>query len=424
MAEGATGKGAMATVDGTISWAGAQQTILGCLQPLPAEAAPLDQALGRVTAEQLLAGEDVPPFTNSAMDGFAVQTADLQRIAPGQQVRLQVLADLPAGRTASVQVGPGQAVRIMTGAPLPDGADCVVPVEDTASCGEQVAVLRTQQQGANVRQAGEDIRSGTVLLEAGTVLRPAELGLLASVGCGRVAVHRVPRVAVVTTGDELCGPDEPLAPGRIRDSNSTTMSAQVRQCGAAPLLFPRVPDTRLAVRTALEEALGQADVVLTSGGVSMGEYDFVKEVLAELGARPLFWRVAQKPGHPLAFWLLDGRPVFGIPGNPVSTMICLEVYVRPALRRMMGHRQLFRPERDGVLVEGYRKRADGRLHFLRVRVEELHGLLLARSTGPQGSGILTSMARANGLALIPEEIREIEPGHAVRLQLTELPEDH
>lgn len=410
--------------DEPMRWDRARQAILDAAAPLAPIQVPLEGALGRVLAATIEAGEDVPPFTNSAMDGFAVQAGDLAGASAESPALLEVVADLPAGCAASTPVRAGQAVRIMTGAPLPDGADCVVPVENTAGAGRHVQVLRHFERGANIRKAGEDLRRGCRVLEAGTVLRPAELGLLATLGRGRVAVYPAVRVAVLTTGDELVGPDEPLRPGQIRDANTTTMSAQIRQFGGVPLLYPRVRDTREAVRAALRDALGRADVLLTSGGVSMGEYDFVKQVLAELGARTVFWRVAQKPGLPLAFWLLDGKPVLGLPGNPVSTMICMEEYVRPALRRLMGHRLLFRPERPASLADGYRRRADGRLHFLRVQAEEGEGGLTARIAGPQGSGILSSMALANALALIPAETREVPPGGTVQLQLTELPEDH
>jgi molybdopterin molybdotransferase len=312
----------------------------------------------------------------------------------------------------------------MTGAPLPDGADCIVPVEETDAGTAQVEIRRSVAAGAHIRRAGEDVQAGASLLEAGTVLRPAELGLLAAVGSSTVAVHPAPRVGIITTGDELAGPSEPLRPGQIRDTNSTTMAAQVRAFGGTPLLYPRIHDTRAAVREAVEEAIQRSDLVLTSGGVSVGEYDFVKAVLAEMGARPVFWRVAQKPGNPLAFWLLDGKPVLGIPGNPVATLVCLELYARPALRRMMGFGRLFRPERQARLVDGYRGRADGRWHFLRVQVQADGDGLVARVTGAQGSAILSSMTAANALALVPPNTTEIPPLSPVQVQLIELPEDH
>lgn len=404
--------------------AAAMQAILASTAVLPPVRLPLEQALGRVLAASIRAGESVPPFTNSAMDGYAVRAQDLVDAAPTRPVHLQVLADLPAGNRSDLTVGPGQAIRIMTGAPLPARADCIVPVEETDAGTTQVEIRRIVAVGAHVRRAGEDVQVGAPLLEAGTVLRPAELGLLAAVGCSQVSVHPAPRVGIITTGDELAGPGESLGPGQIRDTNSTTMTAQVRAFGGVPLLFPRVRDSRAAVREAIEEAVQRGDLVLTSGGVSVGEYDFVKTVLAEMGARPVFWRVAQKPGNPLAFWLLRNKPVLGIPGNPVATLVCLEVYVRPALRRMMGHDRLFRPERQARLADGYHGRADGRQHFLRVQVQEDGDGLVARITGPQGSAILSSMAAANALALVPPNTTEIPPLGSVSVQLTELPEDH
>lgn len=402
----------------------ALQAILSCTGLLSPVRLSLDQALGRVLAEPVQAGESVPPFTNSAMDGYAARAQDLVDAAPTRPVRLQVLADLPAGKRSDLVVGPGQAIRIMTGAPLPAGADCIVPVEETDAGTAQVEIRRRVATGAHVRRAGEDVQAGDPLLEAGTVLRPAELGLLAAVGCSRVNVHPAARVGIITTGDELAGPGEALLPGQIRDTNTTTMAAQVRAFGGVPLLYPRVRDSRAAVREAVEEAIQRSDLVLTSGGVSVGEYDFVKAVLAEMGARPVFWRVAQKPGNPLAFWLLRDKPILGIPGNPVATLVCLELYVRPALRRMMGHGRLFRPEHRARLADGYRGRADGRQHFLRVQVQEGGDGLVARVTGPQGSAILSSMAAANALALIPPDVAEIPPSGPVQVRLTELPEDH
>jgi molybdopterin molybdotransferase len=400
------------------------QAILSCTDLLPPVRLPLELGLGRVLSAPVQAGESVPPFTNSAMDGYAARAQDLSAATLTRPVRLQVLADLPAGKRSDLTVGPGQAVRIMTGAPLPAGADCVVPVEETDAGTAQVEIRRALAAGFHVRRAGEDVQAGDPLLDTGTVLRPAELGLLAAVGCSQVSVHPAARVGIITTGDELAGPGEVLLPGQIRDTNSVTMAAQVRAFGGVPLLYPRVRDTRAAVREAVEEAVQRSDLVLTSGGVSVGEYDFVKAVLAEMGARPVFWRVAQKPGNPLAFWVLHGKPVLGIPGNPVATLVCLELYVRPVVRRLMGHGRLFRPERQARLADGYRGRADGRQHFLRVQVQEREDGLVAQITGPQGSAILSSMAAANALALIPPDVAEIPPLGQVQVQLTELPEDH
>lgn len=399
--------------------------ILERAAPLPAEERDLDDALGRVLAEEVAAAEDLPPFANSAMDGFAVRAADVAGAGAERPVALRVLADAPAGTVVAARVGPGTAVRIMTGARMPAGADAVVPVEHTAGAGDTVRVLRPVRAGGNVRLAGEDVRAGEVVLPRGAVLRPAELGLLAAVGRPRVRVVRAPLVAVVTTGDELVAAGEAPGPGRVRDANIHSLCAQAWAAGAMPVPFPRVRDTRGAVQDALVQAWGAADVIVTNGGVSVGEWDHVKAVLEELGAARVFWGVRQKPGKPMAFWEWNGKPVLGLPGNPVSCMVCFEEYVRPALRRMMGHAWLHRPVRTAALAEGFVKEAgDPRTHFLRVVAREREGRLVATATGPQGSGILSSMVRANALAVIPAGSGGVPPGGEVRLHMTELPEDH
>jgi molybdopterin molybdotransferase len=279
--------------------------------------------------------------------------------------------------------------------------------------------------GVNVRGMGEDMKDGAVVLTAGTVLRPGEVGVCAAAGHATVAVLPRARVAVLTTGSELVDAAQVPGPGQIRDANAHSLRAQVAAMGAIPVVFNRVPDTREAVRSALESALAQTDVVLTNGGVSVGDYDFVKEVLQEMGAELVFWRVKQKPGKPMAFWVLGSKRIVGLPGNPVSCMVCAEEYVRPLVRRMMGYALLYRPVRTAVLDERYAKGSDaGRAHFVRVRLQERGGVLHAMSTGPQGSGILTSMALATGIAVLPEDMPIVEAGQWIQVQLTDLPEDH
>lgn len=399
--------------------------ILERVGPLELEERALDDALGRVLGEEVAAEEDLPPFANSAMDGFAVRAVDVAGASAAAPVSLQVLAEQPAGSVTAVEVRSGTAVRIMTGARMPAGADSVVPVEHTSGSGGGVAVQRPVKAGGNVRRAGEDVHAGEAVLHAGAVLRPAELGLLAAVGRPRVIVHRAPVVAVVTTGDELVPAGQALGPGQIRDANIHSLGAQVWAAGATPLPVPRVRDTRDAVQSALVQAWASCDALVTNGGVSVGEWDHVKVVLDELGAQQVFWGVRQKPGRPMAFWVWDGKPVFGLPGNPVSCMVCFEEYVRPALRRMLGFGWLHRPVRRASLAEGFRKdAADDRAHFLRVMAREGENGLAATSTGPQGSGILTSMVRANALAVVGGDEGAIPPGGQVTLHLTDLPEDH
>jgi molybdopterin molybdotransferase len=316
-------------------------------------------------------------------------------------------------------------MRIMTGAPLPVGADTVVQVELTRPEEAEVLVLKSLKPGANVRLAGEDMKDGATVLQRGTFLRPGEVGVCAAAGHPVVSVYPRVRVAVLTTGAELVDVSAVPGPGQIRDANAHSLRAQVQAIGAEPVVFPRVTDTSEAVRTAVAQAVAQADVVLTNGGVSVGDYDFVREVLEDLGAHLVFWGVKQKPGKPMGFWTLGSKYVVGLPGNPVSCMVCTEEYVRPMLRRMMGFSLLYRPVRSAILDGAYAKGADtGRRHFVRVRLREQDGVLHAVLTGPQGSGILTSMAEAEALAIIPEQVSTLAAGSLVDVQLSDLPEDH
>ena len=398
----------------------ALRLILDSVAPLPARPTPLFDALGLVTAERVVSPETVPPFTNSAMDGYAVRHEDIA----GAPAVLEVLADLPAGSVATDEVRPGTAIRIMTGAPLPPGADSVVPVEATSSEGSRVRIAAPVKKGANVRQAGEDLREGEELLPAGFALTPAALGVLASVGLAEIPVRPRVRVAILTTGDELVDASSKPGPGQIRDSNVQTMCGQAVAFGAVPVPIPRVPDTREAVTAALERARAEADVIVTNGGISVGDYDFIKAVLADSGAREVFWKVRQKPGGPLGFWLWDGKPVFGIPGNTVAAMVCMEEYVRPALRKMMGHARLLRPEVTAVFEGSFRKSApDGKVHLIRVRARREGGRVIAAPSGPQGSGILSSMLRSNALALVPADALALASGDEVAVHLIEEPEE-
>ena len=399
--------------------------VLDAVAPLPPRRVPLGGALGRAAAEDVVAADPVPPFTNSGMDGFAVRAADVASAREDAPAVLRVLADLPAGQVAACDVAPGTALRIMTGAPLPGGADAVVPVEWTTAAAERVAVRRPVRPGANVRPAGEDVPAGERVVARGAVLRPGDIGVLAEVGCAEIAVVPQARLAVITTGDELVDAAARPGPGQIRDSNLHAVGAQAAAFGATALAWPRVPDRRADLERALREAAAAADAIVTTGGISMGEFDCVKDVLAALGAERVFWRVAQKPAGPLGFWRLGGVPVFGVPGNPVAAMIVMEEYVRPALRKLMGLPCLFRPERRARLEAPWERRAtDDRLHFLRVVARAEGGVWHARLAGRQGSGVLSSMARANALALVPPDTRAAEPGAPVLLHLIEEPEDH
>jgi molybdopterin molybdotransferase len=398
--------------------------ILRRITPIPAQKLALREVLGLASAEDLYSKVQVPPFTNSAMDGYAVKSGDLAAASADHPVRLKVLGDLAAGEVSRHMVGLGEALRIMTGAPLPEGADSVVPVEDTHLDGERVEIWKPLPQGIHIRHAGEDLRDGQLLVRAGQNLRPGELGVLAAAGQAEVLVHPRARVAVITTGDELVDVSEAPGPGCIRDANIHAVSAQVAVYGAIPVPFERIPDDRETLLRVLQQAL-EADVVLTTGGISVGDYDFMKGLLEGLGAQRVFWKVAQKPGGPLGFWMLKGKPIFGLPGNPVAAMLMVEEYVRPALRKMMGFTRLHRPVTEAILKDGWKGRAgDQRTTFLRVIARRDGDQVHARLTGPQGSAILSSMLVANALAVVPAGVDSVEPGGRVPLHLTEEAEDH
>ncbi len=388
----------------------ALEQILATVRVLEPERVPILEALGRVLAEEVAADRDIPPLPNSAMDGYAVRAADVAHIP----ARLRVIAEAPAGRLCPAEVAPGTAVRIMTGAPIPAGADTVIPFEHTRTDDEWVEVLREVRPGANVREAGEDVRAGQVVLNPGRVLRPQEIGMLAALGRTEVAVVRRPRVAILATGDEVVPPWETPGPGQIRDANSYTVAAQVRRYGGIPLILGIVRDEEALVREGIRRALAErADLIVTSGGVSIGDFDLVKGVLATEGEMR-FWSLNMKPGRPLAFGVVGGVPLVGLPGNPVSAMIATELFVRPAVLKMQGFTDWPWPELRARLTDPI-TRKDGRRHYLRVRLRETDGGWEATLTGDQGSGILYSLVQADGLAVIPEDVNHLPAGAEVRV---------
>jgi molybdopterin molybdotransferase len=396
----------------------ALERILATVRVLEPERVPILEALGRVLAEEVVADRNIPPLPNSAMDGYAVRAADVARVP----ARLRVIAEAPAGRLCPVEVGPGSAVRIMTGAPIPAGADAVVPFEHTrvvqdSSCptaDEWIEVLRETRPGANVREAGEDVRAGQVVLTPGRVLRPQEIGMLAALGRTEVAVIRRPRVAILATGDEVVPPWETPGPGQIRDANSYTVAAQVRRYGGIPLILGVARDEETLIREGVRRALAErADLIVTSGGVSIGDFDLVKQVLAAEGEMR-FWSLNMKPGRPLAFGVVGGVPLVGLPGNPVSAMIATELFVRPAVLKMQGFTEWPWPELRARLTDPI-VRKDGRRHYLRVRLRETPDGWEATLTGDQGSGILSSLVQADGLAVIPEDVDHLPAGAEVRV---------
>ncbi len=378
----------------------ALETILSQVSPLPPKEVDLLDALGRVLAEDISSDSDIPSLDNSAMDGYAVRVADVEHASPDTPAALSVIADLPAGYLPERDIVPGEAVRIMTGAPIPGGADAVVRVEDTEKADGDVRIFRSAEDGENVRRAGEDVKLGEQVLTRGRVLSAADIGMLASVGKARVNVIRPPVVSILATGDEVIDVSEAAQPGKVRNSNAYTMAAQVTESGGVPRLLGIARDTAEELAAKIRCGL-EADVLLTSGGVSMGDYDLVKPILKELGSM-VFWKVAMRPGQPLAFGVVEGTPLFGLPGNPTSSMISFEQFVRPTLLTMQGKTKLRRCEVTAVLEGDFKKKPGPRM-FLRVLMRREGDVHFARLTGPQGSGILKSMSSAGGLLVLPEE---------------------
>jgi molybdopterin molybdotransferase len=389
--------------------------ILSHIQPLGTEKVSLTDALGRVLAEDVYAPRDIPPLDNSGMDGYAVRWEDIQETCQDRSVRLEVIEDLPAGFIAKKKVRKAQAIRIMTGAPIPEGADTVIPVEETKKDGNFVLISKAIVLGDSIRHAGEDVKKGDRVISKGDLIRPAEVGMLASVSRSSIHVYQRPLVAILCTGEELVDVDESLSDAKIVSSNSYTLAAQVRDCGAIPMQLGIAKDRKDAIEQKLSQGL-RADVLVSSAGVSVGDYDYVKDVLSDLGMEMIFWKVAMRPGKPLAFGTIRGKPVFGLPGNPVSSMVSFEQFVRPSLLKMMGHGKLFRPIIEAILKEEIHKEP-GRRHFIRAFVSFEQDHYYVTTTGDQGSAILRSMIKANGLVIIPENERYVRAGEKVKVQL-------
>jgi len=402
-----------------ITAAEALARVLARTPVLGSETVALGDVLGRVLAEAVHSDRVLPPADNSAMDGYAVSAADCAQASARAPVWLPVAFDVPAGAAQTPRLARGSAARILTGAPLPAGADSVVRQEDTDRDGERVAIRFAPELGENVRRAGEDVQRGECVLEAGTRVGAAQVGMLASLGRTVVAVHQRPRVAVLSGGDELVEPDGDVTGGRIVSSNSWSIAAQCRELGADPVYLGIARDAPDDIERRLRAGLA-ADVIVSSAGVSVGDRDFVRGVLEKLGCRLDFWGVKIKPGYPLAFGRVgdDGRGplVFGLPGNPVSAMMTFEQFVRPALLRMQGTARLHRPVVRARLAETLRKKP-GRMNLVRVALERDGDIVIARSTGNQSSGVLTSMIRAHGILIFPAEASELAAGASASVQV-------
>ncbi len=399
----------------------ARERILAQFSPLNTTRCPLEQAAGRVLAETIRAESDLPTFDNSSVDGFAVRVMDVAAVP----VRLPVVADVPAGKAPDFNLEAGQAARIMTGAKLPAGTEAVVMVEDTdfgqhaagTPAPQQVHIHKTVRPGENIRKRGADLRAGQEILPKGQVLRPQDVGMLAMLGMAQVPVYRKPKVAIVSSGDELLPVDAPLEDGKIHDTNTYTLAALAAQTGCEVLRLGVAADQRQAVQTMLDQAVeAGADVIVSSAGVSVGAFDFVKEVVESAGALD-FWKVNMRPGKPLAFGLYKGIPFFGLPGNPVSSFVGFLVFVRPALRRLGGLEAARQDTVRVVLAEAVE--SDGRESYLRAVVRRENETSTARLTGHQGSGNLFSLVQANALLIIPSGVKSCPPGTEVEAWLLE-----
>jgi molybdopterin molybdotransferase len=409
-------------VSAPLSAAEAAKKILLDVRRQPPLRVPLDAALDSVLAEDLVSRLDIPAWTNSAMDGYAARGEDVRGASETRPVRLRVVEQLPAGHFPSRSIGPGECARIFTGAPLPTGSDSVIRQEDTDGGAETVTILKDRDVGVNIRRAGEDIRQGSTVLTAGTHLGPAHLGVLASLAVAHPLVYRRPRVAILGSGDEIVDVDQPeeiLSGRKIASSNTHTLVALVRQSGGEPINLGIAGDTPASLKDHLTRAL-DCDLLVTTAGISVGEHDYVRAVLEELGAELRFWKLRMRPGAPVGFGLLGEMPWIGLPGNPVSTMVTFELFVRPAIRKMMGHALPFR--RSVAVTAGEPITVRPKLqHFLRAIVSQGTDGPEARLTGPQGSGILTSMTRANALLVIPEGQFETRLGATVRALILDDP---
>lgn len=393
----------------------ALKTILVHFRPLGLEKINILNARGSVIGEDIIAPRNIPSAANSAMDGYAVRYRDTRGANKNNPLTLKIIEDIPAGKIARKKINKGEAARIMTGAVIPQGADAVVIQEDTQKDGRMVTIYAAAEKAEHIRFAGEDVRKGQLVIKRGSVLRPAHIGMLAALGKASTRVYQKPRVVIMSTGDELVDIKTNPGPGKIVNSNSYSLAAQVLECGAIPVMLGITKDKKSDLEKKFKQALN-ADVIISSGGVSVGDFDFVKNVMGEIGNAMHFWQVAMRPGKPLAFGAIEGVPLFGLPGNPVSVMVSFEQFVRPSLLKMLGHKKIFRRTIKAICTDGFEKKAGFR-HFIRAIVRKENGKYLATITGNQGSGILKSMVAANGLVVMGENQTTIKKGEPVTVQL-------
>lgn len=377
-------------------------------------------SLGLVLAEDVYSPIDIPLFDNSAMDGYALIDTDIASATKEAPVILDVIADVAAGYVSEKKITNGQAIRIMTGASVPDGANAVIMVEKTEKQNGKVKIFQPVKKHENIRFAGEDVKNGEMILSEGKVLRAADVGLLATIGKNKVKAYPKPKVAIISTGDELVEIDKPLLPGKIRNSNAYSLASLVCENGGVPIVLGIAKDTAEQVSAKVKEGLKVADILVTSGGVSVGDYDMVKNVLNSLGEM-LFWKVAMKPAKPLAFGMIDGKPMFGLPGNPTSSMVSFEQFVMPAILKMGGRKKITRPKIKAILTDDIKKKP-GRRNFVRVDLVCRDNMYFASLSGGQGSGMLKSMTRAQGLLILPEDTEDAKASEVYDVQVL-YPED-
>jgi len=398
-----------------ISLEKALKTILADFQPLGLEKINILEARGRIIGENIFAPRNIPSADNSAMDGYAVRHNDTKGATKNKPLKLKIIEDIPAGKFPLKKIKAGEAARIMTGAIIPEGADAVIRQEDTKKDGKIVIIHTSAQKKENIRFAGEDVKRGELVVKKGSALGPAHIGMLAALGKASVRVYQKPRVAIISTGDELVDIKTDPAPGKIINSNSYSLAAQVLECGAIPVMLGIVKDKKSDLQKKFKTAL-HADLIISTGGVSVGDFDFVKNVMGEIGNAMHFWQVAMRPGKPLAFGAIEGVPLFGLPGNPVSAMVSFEQFVRPSLLKMQGHKNIFRQTITVLCAEEIQKKAGFR-HFIRAVVRKEKNKYIVTTTGDQGSGILKSMVMANALIVMGEDETRIKKGSQVTIQL-------